>query len=53
MVTGEGVEGSVEAAYLASILGSSLLGMAVCLGTQWTMIVESVLFMSIVILWLS
>jgi hypothetical protein len=52
-VTGEGVEGSVEAACLASASASSLLGMSVCPGTQWTMMVESVLLMSVVISWMS
>jgi hypothetical protein len=49
-VTGKGVEGSVEADYLVSASASSLPGMAVCLGTQWTVTVESVLFISVVIL---
>jgi hypothetical protein len=52
-VTGEGVEGSVEAACLASASASSLPGMSVCPGTQWTMMVESVLLMSVLISWMS
>jgi hypothetical protein len=52
-VTGEGVEGSVEAACLVSASALSLPGMAVCLGTQWTMMVESVLLMSVAISWMS
>jgi hypothetical protein len=52
-VTGEGIEGSIEVAYLVSMSASSLLGMAVYPGTQWTMTVESVLFMTMVILWMS
>jgi hypothetical protein len=52
-VTGEGVEGSVEAAYLASALASSLPGMAVCPGTQWTVMVELVLLMSVAVSWMS
>jgi hypothetical protein len=52
-VTHEGVEGSIEVAHLASISALSLPRMAVCLGTQWTMMVEPVLFMSVVISWMS
>jgi hypothetical protein len=52
-VTGEGVEGSMEVACLASALASSWPGMVVCPGTQWTMMVEPVLFMSIAISWMS
>jgi hypothetical protein len=52
-VTGEGVEGSLEAACLVSASASSLLGMLVCLGTQWTVMVELVLLMSVVISWMS
>jgi hypothetical protein len=52
-VTGEGVEGSVEAACLASTLASSLPGMSVCPETQWTMMVELVLLMSVAISWMS
>jgi hypothetical protein len=52
-VTGEGVEGSVEAACLASASASSLPGMSVCLGTQWTVMVELVLLMSVAISWMS
>jgi hypothetical protein len=52
-VTGDGVEGSVEAACLASASASSLPGMSVCPGTPWTVMVESVLLMSVAISWMS
>jgi hypothetical protein len=52
-VTGEGVEGSMEVAHLASTLASSLLGMAVYPETQWTVMVELVLFISVAISWMS
>jgi hypothetical protein len=52
-LTGEGVEGSVEAACLASASASPLPGMAVCPGTQWTVMVELVLLMSLAISWMS
>jgi hypothetical protein len=51
-VTGEGVEGSVEVDCLVSALASSLPGMSVCPGTQWTVMVESVLLMSVAISWM-
>jgi hypothetical protein len=53
MVTGEGMEGCMEAACLVSASALLLLGMAVYLGTQWTMMVELVLFRSIAISWKS
>jgi hypothetical protein len=43
----------VEAAYLASMSASSLLGMSVWPGTQWTVMLESVLLMSVAISWMS
>jgi hypothetical protein len=52
-VNGEGEEGSVEVACLASMSASLLLGMLVCPGIQWTVMVESVLLMSMAISWMS
>jgi hypothetical protein len=43
----------VEAACLASASASSLPGMAVCPGTHWTVMVESVLLISVAISWIS
>jgi hypothetical protein len=52
-VTGDGVEGSMEAACLVSASASSLPGMVVCLGTKWTVMVELVLLISVAISWMS